>query len=93
MGFQPLCRDCHGVKHILSVRNCHRFSQLAQHFMEVNQVGPDEFRAYLRDARRKQAELNRSEWRISFGDYSFKVPPLRTFEQRKKYVVLKRHEP
>lgn len=88
MGFEALCDDCHGVKHILSTRNRATFDRLANHFMEVNRVGYQEFQSYLRDTRLRQRELNKREWHISFGNYSFRIPSLKNREQRKRYVEL-----
>lgn len=88
MGFEALCDDCHGVKHILSVRNRRIFDRLANHFMEVNKVGYQELQSHLRDARLRQLELTKREWHIAFGKHSFRIPCLKTIEQRKRYVEL-----
>jgi len=90
MGFEALCDDCHGVKHMLSVRNRATFDRLARHFTEVNRVGYQEFQSHLRDARQKQVDLNKREWHVSFDKYAFRVPALRDREQRRRYVELER---
>lgn len=43
---------------------------------------------HLQHARRKQVEMNKREWRIGFGNYSFQVPVLKDKEQRKRFVAL-----
>ena len=88
MGFQALCDACHGVKHILSVRNRGTFDRLVQHFIEVNKGSFSDFASHLRLARLRQLQLNKREWRISFHKYAFRVPALRDREQRKRYVEL-----
>jgi hypothetical protein len=88
MGFQALCDDCHGVRHMLSVRNRQEFDRLANHFMAVNRASPREFRDHLEQARQRRAELNQREWRIAFGDYAFRVPALKTIQERERYVAL-----
>jgi hypothetical protein len=88
IGFQAVCDDCHGVKHILSIRNRATFDKLARHFMELNRVSYEEFQSHLRDARSRQRELNTREWLISFDKYAFRVPALRDREQRRRYVEL-----
>lgn len=86
MGFNCRCADCHGIAHLLNVRNDQISSRLAQHFMQVNKVGSEEFRSHLKVARSRQAQLDAREWHISFGEYSFQVPVLNGREQRKRYV-------
>jgi hypothetical protein len=92
MGFQSLCDDCHGVKHMLSVRSRGRFDRLVKHFMQVNKVSFAEFTSHLQRARLRKSQLERSrpEWHISFGRYSFRVPVLKGREQRRRYVELER---
>jgi len=88
MGFQALCDDCHGVTHMLSLTNRQEFDRLTTHFMAVNKVSAREFRDHLEQARQRRMELNQREWRIAFGDYAFRVPALKTIEERKRYVAI-----
>jgi len=90
MGFEALCDHCHGVKHLIRARDRQTFDRLANHFMEVNMVGYQEFLRHLQDARLRQQELNRREWHIGFGNYSFQVPVLRNRAERERYAELER---
>ena len=53
MGFRALFEDCHGVKHILSVRDRKEFHRLARHFLFVNKVKEQDFLAHFHAARKK----------------------------------------
>jgi len=90
MGFQALCAACHGVKHLLNERDPRRVNYFGQHFVTVNRTDVDAFRAHLRQARRRQAELDASpdRWQVNFGQHAFRVPALRNKEQRREYVQL-----
>jgi len=56
--------------------------------MEVNRAGYQPFQSHLQSARLRQLQLNRREWHIGFGNYSFRIPPLKDREQRRRYVEL-----
>ena len=92
MGFQAVCADCHAVKHLLNERDPRRVRHLGQHFVTVNKTDAEAFRTHLRQARRRQTELDAApdRWQVSFGQYAFRVPALKNREQRKKYLGLER---
>jgi hypothetical protein len=85
-GFQALCRDCHNVKHVLFARDTRKRAKLLQHFITVNRLTSQQAEDYLRAARRLQRSLNQRDWIVSFGNYNWRVPSLRSVQQRPAYL-------
>lgn len=84
-GVQALCEKCHAVRHILFVRNTAERERLLAHYMTVNHLSREEAEGHLTEARSIQRQLNQRQWTISFGAYSYLVPPANDLEQRRAY--------
>lgn len=85
-GFQALCRSCHSVKHLFFVHDSRKQAKLLHHFMTVNRISPEQVEKYLRMARKRQLRLDRRKWIVIYGDYNWRMPPLKTVEQRRNYL-------
>lgn len=85
-GFQALCRDCHDVKHILFARNSRQRARLLRHFMTVNGASYRQAEGCLKAARRRQHRLNQRDWIVNYGDYNWRMPPMKTVQQRRAYL-------
>lgn len=85
-GFRALCRDCHNVKHILFVHDHWKRAKLLQHFVTVNRLTCQQAEDYLKAAHRLQQMLNQKDWIVNFGDYNWRMPPLKSVRQRRAYL-------
>ena len=89
-GFEALCRDCHGVKHLTFTRDDRIRERLLKHFCAVNRVTRDQVEEHLRSAHQRQNHLNQRSWIINFGNYNWQMPPQATIQHRRKYAMLNR---
>ncbi len=89
LGLRCLCQDCHRAAHILFVRDASEREGLLRNFADVNRMSVDEARAHLRAAERRQSEMDRKQWAVSFGQYNNYVPAFPDAEQRGAYIRLK----
>jgi len=85
-GFQALCEDCHDTKHILFARDSRNRAKLLRHFITVNRLTSQQAEEYLKAAHRLQQRLNQSDWIVNFGDYNWRMPPLKSVRQRRAYL-------
>ena len=85
-GFQALCGDCHNVKHILFARDHRKQAKLLRHFATVNRLTSQQAEGYLKAAQRLQQMLNQREWIVNFGNYNWRMPPLKSVRQRQEYL-------
>jgi len=85
-GFQALCEDCHDTKHILFARDSRRRAKLLQHFVTVNRLASQQAEDYLKATHRLQQMLNQRDWIVNFGDYNWRMPPLKSVRQRRAYL-------
>ena len=85
-GFQALCPLCHDTKHAVFARDPPRRAEVLQHFARVNGTTLLEAEEHLRQAIRRQRELDQRQWTISYGDHNFAMPALRDLEQRRQYA-------
>jgi hypothetical protein len=92
-GFAALCKDCHGVKHILFNRDSARHRELMNHFITVNRISPQEAEAYLEATRQHQQRFNQQKWNINYGDYNCWMPPLANKQQRREFTRFIRPQP
>jgi len=88
-GFQALCRDCHGAKHILFVRSRSHHQRLLDHYARVNHLTRAQANQHVRKAQRRQQWLDRQRWTVCFGPYNWTVPPTHSAEQRRAYALLR----
>lgn len=86
MGFEALCEDCHGVKHIIYVHDNPRRARLLEHFITVNSLTKEQAEEYLLATSRWQKRINRKPWVINYGQYNWQVPSTATVQQRQSYA-------
>lgn len=86
MGFEALCEDCHGVKHIIYVHDNSKRARLLEHFITVNRLSREQAEEYLLATRRWQKRINQKPWVINYGQYNWQVPSTATVQQRQSYA-------
>jgi hypothetical protein len=89
-GFQALCENCHGAKHLLFEFDPERCAWLIEHFVSVNGITRPEAEIHLRNAQRQQRFVDGRPWIVNFGEYNSIVPPLPDVQERRKYITLTR---
>ena len=85
-GLKALCELCHGVKHLLFVRNDDVKVKMIKHFMTINRVTLQQAEKYLSSAYHRQRRLNQREWIVNYGQYNWNIPATATVEQRRSYA-------
>lgn len=85
-GFAALCKNCHGVKHLVFCRDAARLRQLINHFVAVNHISQEEAEQYLQTATQQQQRLNQRHWTINYGNYNCYMPALASKQQRRDYA-------
>jgi len=76
-GFQALCDNCHNIKHMgfVNVQISEgkwpesRREELAQHFMQVNNVTRDEFENHVTTAFEEWGQRSQKEWTTDLGNF------------------------
>jgi len=74
IGFLPLCKKCHFVKHlgfasILAQRGELDFNKIVKHFMRVNNCDRETFEKHKKEAISIWRERSQYKWTIDFGKY------------------------